>query len=141
VKRRAEYLVEKRDGRREWLSATKLARSIHVALVAAQEPEVWRAGDLAEAVLTGVRVLGRLRGVQPEVPLPTPVLAGAVQRVLVAAGMPLAAAAYAQVRAERRRRREVVREIAGAGHATEQRARALLGSAWPAGRWWPGIGS
>ena len=35
VKRQAEFLVRKRDGRCEWLRATKLARSIHAALSAA----------------------------------------------------------------------------------------------------------
>ena len=43
MKRRTEHLVEKRDGRREFLRATKLARSVHLALYEIGVDEDWRA--------------------------------------------------------------------------------------------------
>lgn len=107
MKRRAEFLVEKRDGRTEWLRATKLARSIHMALASAGVDEDWRALELATAVLSGLRsrqrdeqAAGRRVGM-----LTTAQLADAVAHVLVATGAPVAAAAYGLVAAERMRRR------------------------------------
>lgn len=102
MKRRAEFLVEKRDGRREWLRAEKLARSIHLALTAVGAGESWRAVDLADAVLNGVRKRSLARGDQHA--LRTIELADAVQQVLIATGYPGAAWAFTQVGAERRRR-------------------------------------
>ncbi len=123
MKRRAEFLVDKRDGRREWLRRTKLAHSIHMAFHSADiqagdesdpepsrawDPEPWRAGDLelwramdlASAVLTG------LRSVHGEaVVLTTDQLAVAVHKVLVATGFPQVAGAYEKCGAEHRRRR------------------------------------
>jgi hypothetical protein len=55
MKRRTEHLVEKRDGRREYLRATKLARSIHLALCGVGVDEDWRALELANVVLEGLR--------------------------------------------------------------------------------------
>ena len=55
MKRRTEHLVEKRDGRREYLRATKLARSIHLALFEIGVDEDWRALELATVVLEGLR--------------------------------------------------------------------------------------
>ena len=43
MKRRTEHLVEKRDGRTEFVRATKLARSIHLALSSVGVDEDWRA--------------------------------------------------------------------------------------------------
>jgi hypothetical protein len=43
MKRRTEHLVEKRDGRTEFLRATKLARSIHLAMHSVGVDEDWRA--------------------------------------------------------------------------------------------------
>lgn len=102
MKRRAEFLVEKRDGRREWLRATKLARSIHLALSAIGAGEAWRAVDLAETVLTALRKRNAVRGDTDS--LSTIELADAVQQVLIATGFPGAAWAFTQVGAERRRR-------------------------------------
>ena len=55
MKRRAEHLVEKRDGRTEWLRTTKLARSVHQALCSVGVNEDWRALEVANAVIQGVR--------------------------------------------------------------------------------------
>ena len=100
MKRRTEFLVEKRDGRRVWLRASKLARSIFLALQSAEIDEPWRAMDLASSVLTGLRSKHGDDAV-----LTTDLLAEAVQRVLEATGFQVAAGAYDRVGAERRRRR------------------------------------
>jgi hypothetical protein len=117
MKRRAEYLVQKRDGRTEFLRTTKLARSIHLALLGVGVDEDWRALELANAVLTGLRCragapateatpdavgasLPRARAM-----LSTAELADAVQQVLVVTGMPAAAANYGAIGADRARRR------------------------------------
>ncbi len=100
MKRRAEFLVEKRDGRRVWLRATKLAHSILLALQSGQIEEPWRAVDLASSVLTGLRSVHGEKTV-----LSTELLADAVQRVLTATGFHVAAGAYELVGAEQRRRR------------------------------------
>ena len=55
---RASFLVEKRDGRVERLRATKLGRSIHLALLAdadAVGPADADCTDLTVAVLDGLR--------------------------------------------------------------------------------------
>lgn len=108
MKRRAEYLVEKRDGRTEWLRATKLARSIHLALQSVGIDEDWRAIELASAVLAGLRA--RLQAATPEGKrvrmLTTAELADAALHVLVATGAPAAAAAYGAVAVNRSRRRK-----------------------------------
>jgi len=93
-------LVEKRDGQVEWLRATKLARSILLALHAEDEGEEWRALDLAATVLAGLRTIkGRRRR-----HLTTDEVAGAVTEVLLATGFPGAAQAYVAVASERARR-------------------------------------
>ena len=102
MKRRAEFLVEKRDGRREWLRATKLARSIHLALLAIGAGEAWRAADLADTVLSALRKRSALRGDTDS--LTTIEIADAVQQVLIATGFAGAAWAFTKVGAERRRR-------------------------------------
>lgn len=110
VKRRAELLVEKRGGQVQWLRATKLARSILLALQAEGEPDEWRALDLAATVLAGLRVRkGRRRR-----NLTTDEVAAAVTEVLLATGFPGAAQAYVDVAAERARR---ARTLAGTGAA------------------------
>jgi hypothetical protein len=106
MKRRVEFLVEKRDGRTEWLRSTKLARSIHQALQSAGVDEDWRALALATAVLAGLR---QRRASQAAAGTRLPILsthelADTVLQVLVATGQPLAAAAYGAVGAERARR-------------------------------------
>jgi len=107
MKRRAEFLVRKRDGRKEWLRATKLGRSIQRAVEAATAGEVvieeWWAMDLTAAVLQGVRHM-RQRG---EV-LTTADLAQAVERVFLAVGFPQAAEAYRRAGAAQRHRRRVL---------------------------------
>ncbi len=117
MKRRTELRVEKRDGRHEWLRATKLVRSIHLALQAVDANEVWRAPDLGEAVLVGI---GRLRQLAQDGALPnatgfrgpelltTELLAEAVQRVLLVNGLARVAACYQRFGAERRRRRQAI---------------------------------
>jgi hypothetical protein len=96
------FLVEKRDGRREWLRATKLARSIRLALHAAGTADDWLGTDLAAAVLAGLRARGDQTLVR------TAAIADAVTRVLIAAGHADAAAIYASVRIERERRHAVL---------------------------------
>jgi hypothetical protein len=114
MKRRAEFLIIKRDGRREWLRTTKLARSIHGALSSAGVAEGWLALELATTVLGGLR--SRLRAadgplVWRQAQLSTADVARAVERVLYATGYPLAAVAYAEVRAERCRRSRLLGDL------------------------------
>ena len=107
MKRRTEHLVEKRDGRREYLRATKLARSVHLALCAAGVDEDWRALEVANVVLEGLRQRRDLRDeLGGAVVLTTNEIADAVQHLLVVTGQPGAAVAYGAVAAERQRRRQ-----------------------------------
>lgn len=114
MKRAKGFRVKKRDGRSEWLRATKLARSIGMAIAAARgesfEPlfqgysgEDWRTSDLTAAVLTGLR-----DRYGANASLPTEVIAQAVQQVLLATGFPQAAEEYARVAGEQVRREEVL---------------------------------
>ena len=103
MKRRAEYLVEKRDGRQEWLRATKLARSLHLALESTEATAPWLAVDLAETVLVALRRRKTERASE-RVMLTTLEIADAVQQVLLATGYAAAAWSYLRVGAERRRR-------------------------------------
>jgi hypothetical protein len=107
MKRRAEFLVRKRDGRKEWLRATKLGRSIQLAAAAATAGDViveeWWALELTEAVLQGLRQKRR----KDEV-LTTARLSQAVQQVFVATGFPQAAEVYRRAGAEQRHRRAVL---------------------------------
>lgn len=105
MKRRAEFLVEKRDGRLEWLRASKLCRSVHLALLQERIDEPWRAMDIATTVLAALRLRAVRAGTREDAPLRSTDLADAVQQVLVANGMRLAAHAYGRVRSERARRR------------------------------------
>jgi hypothetical protein len=106
MKRRTEHLVEKRDGRTEFLRATKLARTIHLALHSVGVDEDWRALELANVLLLALRENRHAvpRGTEIRV-LTTTELADAVQHVLVVTGQPQAAVAYGAVAAERTRRR------------------------------------
>lgn len=107
MKRRAEFLVEKRDGRQEWLRATKLARSLHLALASAGATELWLAMDLTETVLVAVRKRHLERAAERGGELPplrTLEIADAVQQVLLATGYAQAAWTYTRIGAERRRR-------------------------------------
>jgi len=110
MKRRTEHLVLKRDGRTEFLRATKLARSIHLALHSVGVDEDWRAIEIANVALHALR---RKHG-EPEreepVLLTTSELSDAVQHLLVVTGQPAAAVAYGAVAAERTRRRRSVAE-------------------------------
>ena len=85
MKRRTEHLVEKRDGRREFLRATKLARSIHLALYEIGVDEDWRALELASVVLEGLRSRQRDGAAKPSDPvvLRSGDIADAVQHLLV----------------------------------------------------------
>ena len=106
MKRRAEHLVQKRDGRREFLRATKLARSIHLALHSVGVDEDWRAIEVANVVVHALRQKCE-RGVgSSDVMLTTSAIADAVQHGLVVTGQPAAAVAYGAVAAERTRRRQ-----------------------------------
>jgi len=118
------FLVEKRDGRREWLRATKLARSIRLALQASSSSDEWLATELAAAVIAGLRARNDGAAVG------TAVIADSVARVMVAAGCVDGAAAYAAVRSERERRRAELGRIEQAGKAALARpAAAGRGSA------------
>ena len=95
MKRRPEHLVQKRDGRREFLRATKLARSIHLALHSVGVDEDWRALELANVVLQALRQKREARAEPGEhVVLTTAEIADAVQHLLVVTGQPHAAAGY-----------------------------------------------
>ena len=109
MKRRKEHLVEKRDGRTEFMRSTKLARSIHRAMHSVGVDEDWRALELANVVLTALKErtlapagLAKSLG-SPEI-LKTVDIADAVQHVLVVTGQPNAAVAYGALGAERARR-------------------------------------
>lgn len=111
MKRATRFRVRKRDGRTEWLRATKLARSIGLAIAAARGEEFdiassgltgedWRTADLTAAILTGLQEhygCGRM--------LSTSAIADAVQQVLLATGFPCAAEEYARAAGEQQRRR------------------------------------
>ena len=119
MKRRTEHLVEKRDGRTEYLRATKLARSIHLALHSVGVDEDWRALELANVALLALRQ--RRDGEAEDKParaqssakgggavatmLTTAEISEAVQHLLVVTGQPSAAVAYGAMAAERSRRR------------------------------------
>lgn len=131
MKRQARFRVRKRDGRVEWMRASKLARSIGLALTAAESlvdgrttqvafsvddpggalvtecPEDWRAIDMATAVITGL--CGELDGSSDEVAKWTAErIAQAVQKVLSATGYEAAATAYARASDIQSRRRGVL---------------------------------
>jgi len=131
MKRRSEHLVRKRDGRTEFLRATKLARSVHLALKSVGVDEDWRALEVGAAVLAGVRRRldpraemalpvavepgpGRSTGVE----VTTEMLAEAVQRVLIANGQAAAAVAFGAVATERSRHRTSLATL-GRAQATE----------------------
>jgi len=127
MKRRAEHLVQKRDGRREFLRATKLARSIHLALHSVGVDEDWRALELANVVLQALRQkrggaaadgvaggsvsAGSVSAGSVDVVLTTNDISDAVQHLLVVTGQPTAAVAYGAVAAERTRRRQSLATI------------------------------
>ena len=115
MRRRTEHLVHKRDGRTEFLRATKLARSIHLALHSVGVDEDWRAIELANVVLQALRQkhagaaaadagAGSTTAAPPTM-LTTTEISDAVQHLLVVTGQPSAAVAYGAVAAERTRRR------------------------------------
>lgn len=106
MKRRAEYLVSKRDGRKEWLRATKLARSIHMAMSASGASETWRSIDIASTVLMGLRSKLGSRA-----PLSSAQIALASQQVLAALGFVGAADLYSRVGARQRRRQRLLRDL------------------------------
>lgn len=119
MKRRTEHLVRKRDGRTEFLRATKLARSIHLALHSVGVDEDWRALELANVVLLALRqkhAVPAAAEVEAAPMLSTGEIADAVQHLLVVTGQPSAAVAYGAVAAERTRRR---RSLATLGRFAE----------------------
>ena len=110
MKRRAEHLVLKRDGRTEFLRATKLARSIQLALHSVGVDEDWRAIEIANVALQALRRKRGDAGGEEPVLLTTCELSDTVQHLLVVTGQPAAAVAYGAVAAERTRRRRSVAE-------------------------------
>ncbi|MFY9341827.1 MAG: hypothetical protein WAT39_05025, partial [Planctomycetota bacterium] len=92
--------MHKRDGRREFLRATKLARSIHLALHSVGVDEDWRALELANVALTALRQKKRPGEVGDGVVLTTAEIADAVQHLLVVTGQPAAAVSFGAVAAE-----------------------------------------
>ncbi len=120
MKRRSEHLVLKRDGRTEFLRATKLARSVYLALRSVGVDEDWRALEVSAAVLAGLRVpRGAASGPAGEpqaaastatraTVLTTEALGQAVESVLSATGQAAAAVAYTAVASERARRRQAL---------------------------------
>jgi hypothetical protein len=121
MKRRTEHLVLKRDGRREFLRATKLARTIHLALHSVGIDEDWRALEVANAVLTGLRQKRKGEIPADEMVLTTAEIADAAQHLLVITGQAPAAVAYGAVAAERGRRRN---SLATLGRFTDQQVAA-----------------
>ena len=116
MKRRAEHLVLKRDGRREFLRSTKLARSIHLALHSVGVDEDWRALELANVVLQALRQKRRPDQESPEhVVLTTSEISDAVQHLLVVTGQPTAAVSFGAVAAERSRRRQSLATLSRTG--------------------------
>ncbi len=121
MRRRTEHLVRKRDGRTEFLRATKLARSIHLALHSVGVDEDWRALEVANVVLQALRqkrsgdVDGAVSAAAGETALAgllsTTEISDAVQHLLVVTGQPSAAVAYGAVAAERTRRRRSLATI------------------------------
>ena len=102
---RAKYLVEKRDGRLEGLRATKLARSLHLAIDEVAPVEVGRSVALCQQVLRRVVAAGRAT---------TGEIAAFVEDALVSADLVEAAGSYSRVRRARRRRRPLAMGSAGA---------------------------
>ncbi len=118
MKRRAEHLVQKRDGRREFLRATKLARSIHLALHSVGVDEDWRALEMANVTLQALRQKRATAGDDDAAVLSTSEIADAVQHLLVVTGQASAAVAFGAVAAERSRRRAAIsRMLPGAADA------------------------
>lgn len=143
MKRRTEHLVEKRDGRREFLRATKLARSIHLALYEIGVDEDWRAIELATVVLEGLRTRRSREGAASApksgaLVLNTSEIADAVQHLLVVTGQPAAAVSYGAVQAERVRRRQSVATMAAP--VTVALAERQASAADPLGGRWAGEG-
>ncbi len=97
MSRAPSFQVEKRGGARERLRATKVARSLHLALGG----DAVTAADLTGVVLAELRPVCRRTGV-----VRSSAIAEAVERALAAAGRLEAAARYGAVADERRRRRE-----------------------------------
>ncbi len=125
MKRRAEHLVLKRDGRTEFLRATKLARSVHFALQSVGVDEDWRALDLTSAVLAGLRAR-REQVIEDGAPvLSTAELASAVHGVLVANGHAAAAVAFEATFRERELRRALLTQR-GRGMALVEEGPASL---------------
>ena len=108
MKRRSEHLVQKRDGRQEFLRATKLARSVHLALQSVGVDEDWRALEITSAVLTGLRCRRSSLADAGVAVLSTIELAAAVQGVLVANGHAAAAVAFEAMQKERCMRRAIL---------------------------------
>ena len=127
MRRRTEHLVLKRDGRTEFLRATKLARSIHLALHSVGVDEDWRALEVAKVVLQALRqkrsgdVDGAASAAVGETTLAgllsTTEISDAVQHLLVITGQPSAAVAYGAVAAERTRRRRSLATLGRFGDA------------------------
>lgn len=139
MKRRKEHLVEKRDGRREFLRATKLARSIHLALYEIGVDEDWRAIELATVVLEGLRSrrahASTTASASGNVILSTAEIADAVQHALVVTGQPAAAVSYGAVQAERSRRRSAVATLAPPSSLAAERSASGPGGDPLGGRW------
>lgn len=93
---RARHLVEKRDGRHEGLRATKLARSIWLAVEPTGERCVERAMPVCEEVL---------RRASATPCTSTAELACLVEEALLAARLEAAARAYSRIGSARRHRR------------------------------------
>jgi len=123
MKRRKEHLVLKRDGRMEFLRATKLARSIDQAMRSVGVDESWRALELANVVLAGLRQQAVSGAVATVAPMTTAAIADAVQHVLVATGQPGAAVAYGALGAERARRHRSLATLGRACYPTDTVAR------------------
>jgi hypothetical protein len=92
----------------EFLRATKLARSVHLALQSVGVDEDWRALDVTTAVLAGLRARREQVLLDGAPVLSTIELASAVQGVLVANGHAAAAVAFEATQKDRALRRAML---------------------------------
>jgi hypothetical protein len=106
VKPRADFRIERRDGRCEWLRTSKLARSLRAALCAAGEGEP--GGELDSLELAAEVVSALRAGAEPAVPLHAEQVAAAAARALCARGFLRSAGLYLEFRAARAHRQRAL---------------------------------
>ncbi|MGE0141706.1 MAG: hypothetical protein AB7I19_02310 [Planctomycetota bacterium] len=130
MKRNVQFLIQKRDGRSEWLRASKIARSLQRACEAAGVPDcdvfdltakVMRdlstratiaapsSGDRSTAGSGGSSAPGS--GAAESIALTADAVAASVTRVLYASGLTTAATCYVVAARERSARKQVLAKL------------------------------